>query len=118
MIQQAARSNYSEAQADIKLDYDKRAKSIEFQCGDLVLVRIMKGQRGVCAKFADKFMGPYEVMSQVSPVNYVLKSLDTNKTDVYHVNRLKMCSIPENPSWLAVYVCFKKKGKLGGVFQL
>ena len=66
-----------------------KSKDVEFVPGDLVLMRVLKNKKGQCAKFADRFSGPYEISSRISVVNYVVKSLQSGKVETVHVNRLK-----------------------------
>ena len=61
----------------------------EFTQSDLVLFRVMQLQKGQSAKFSDKFKGPYEDMSRVFEVNYVIKSVENSKFETVQANRLK-----------------------------
>ena len=45
---------------------------------------------GIDRKFANKFEGPFEILAQISAVNYVIKSVAKNKIDTVHVNRMKL----------------------------
>ena len=58
-----------------------------------MLLRIIKQKKGISPKFANKFAGPYKVMSQLSPVNYRIKDLSSNREDTVHSNRMKL--LPE-----------------------
>ena len=54
--------------------YDRNVRNVDIRPGDLVLLKVMKLLAGQCAKFTDKYIGPFEVMSQVSDVNFIIKS--------------------------------------------
>ena len=71
-IQEEVSKNNSEAQRKNKQRFDKKAKEKAFQPGDMVMLRIHRKKKGKRSKLADRFSGPWEVMAQVSVVNYVI----------------------------------------------
>ena len=54
------------------------------------MVRIHRKKKGKRAKLADRFSGPWEVMAQVSVVNYIIQDTDTKKQQTVHANNLKL----------------------------
>ena len=81
-----------EAKARMKKSYDKRATLISFKPGDMVLMRIPQLQ----AKLQDTWDGPFEVLSQVSPVTYVIAVPNRRKRKkTVHVNMLKHWTTPD-----------------------
>ena len=89
-FQDEVRRNNSEAQRKNKQRFDKKAKEKTFQPGDLVMVRIHRKKKGKRAKLADRFNGPWEVMAQVSVVNYIIEDTATKKQQTVHANNLKL----------------------------
>ena len=76
----------------MKKSYDKRATLISFKPGDMVLMRIPQLQ----AKLQDTWDGPFEVLSQVSPVTYVIAVPNRRKRKkTVHVNMLKHWTTPD-----------------------
>ena len=81
-----------EAKTRMKKSYDKRATLISFKPGDMVLMRIPQLQ----AKLQDTWDGPFEVLSQVSPVTYVIAVPNRRKRKkTVHVNMLKYWTTPD-----------------------
>lgn len=67
--------------------YDRNVKDIKFQIGDKVLLYDETVRRGRSKKLDASWIGPYEIITQDSPVNYtIMKNKKYYKT---HVNRLK-----------------------------
>ena len=76
----------------MKKSYDKRATLIYFKPSDMVLMRIPQLQ----AKLQDTWDGPFEVLSQVSPVTYVIAVPNRRKRKkTVHVNMLKHWTTPD-----------------------
>ena len=76
---------------------DKRRKPLEFQVGDLVLLKVSPwkgmvrfGKRG---KLNPRYIGPFEILTRIGPVAYKLKlPLELqNVHDTFHVSNLKKC---------------------------
>ncbi|KAL4564653.1 hypothetical protein LXL04_028721 [Taraxacum kok-saghyz] len=76
---------------------DKRRKPLEFQVGDLVLLKVSPwkgmirfGKRG---KLNPRYIGPFEILARIGPVAYKLKlPLELqNVHDTFHVSNLKKC---------------------------
>jgi hypothetical protein len=76
---------------------DKRRKPLEFQVGDLVLLKVSPwkgmirfGKRG---KLNPRYIGPFEILARIGPVAYKLKLPQElqNVHDTFHVSNLKKC---------------------------
>ncbi|GFV98141.1 retrovirus-related Pol polyprotein from transposon 412 [Trichonephila clavipes] len=68
-----------------KLWYDRRTVKRQFQLGELVLVIAPSRPN----KLSVQWVGPGEIVQQLSETNYVVKFPEKDKTHVYHVNMLK-----------------------------
>lgn len=92
---QIARLRTINSQAEQKRRYDSRHQSNRFNPGDLVWLWIPQRQVGLSEKLLYKYDGPYRVISQTSPVNYVIEALEVpvdhrhRYRDTVHVARLK-----------------------------
>lgn len=72
--------------SNAKTWYDKRAVSRSFTPGDKVLVLLPVPGKPLHAKYH----GPYTVLQQLGPVNYVIATPDRRKTKrVCHIHLLK-----------------------------
>lgn len=93
---QIARLRTINSQSEQKRRYDSRHQSTRFNPGDLVWLWIPQRQVGLSEKLLSKYDGPYRVISQTSPVNYVIEALEVpvdhrhRYRDTVHVSRLKM----------------------------
>ncbi|GFU95217.1 retrovirus-related Pol polyprotein from transposon 412 [Trichonephila clavipes] len=68
-----------------KLWYDRRTVKRQFQLGELVLVIAPFKPK----KLSVQWVGPREIVQQLSETNYVVKFPEKDKSHVYHVNMLK-----------------------------
>ncbi|GFU11046.1 hypothetical protein TNCV_2833881 [Trichonephila clavipes] len=68
-----------------ELWYDRRTVKRQFQLGELVLVIAPSRPN----KLSVQWVGPGEIVQQLSETNYVVKFPEKDKTHVYHVNMLK-----------------------------
>lgn len=80
---QNAREHLMESKLLNKVYYDKNTKVSEYKLGDKVLLTNEARE----TKLHQPFIGPFEVMAIVSPVN--LKIRIKNKDKVVHINRVK-----------------------------
>lgn len=82
-----AKENLVTTQIKMKIHFDKKSVKRNFQPGDSVLVLLpVKG-----SEMQAKFDGPYEIESQISETDYVVRTPDRRrKTRVCHVNMLKL----------------------------
>jgi hypothetical protein len=72
----------------------KRIQS--FHVGEYVMLYVPRTKRGISNKLCHKWKGPYSIVAQTSPVNYIIKNVENKKTDHVHVSRLKPCYRREN----------------------
>jgi hypothetical protein len=91
------KKNLEAAQARQKSYHDKRRKSLQFEVGDHVYLKVSptKGvQRfGIKGKLAPRYIGPYEIKEACGPVAYQLK-LPSHMSaihGVFHVSQLRKC---------------------------
>ena len=89
LVQEKARENNQKAQERSKKHFDKTAEVTNFRPGDLVLLKVKARIKGRTPKLEDKYFGPFEILAQISAVNYRIKKKDSNKEMTVHVNRMK-----------------------------
>ncbi|GJT77606.1 putative reverse transcriptase domain-containing protein [Tanacetum coccineum] len=76
---------------------DKRAKPLEFEVGDMVLLKVSpwKGTVGFgkCGKQSLRYIGPFKILARVGPVAYTLELPEELKGiySTFHVSNLKKC---------------------------
>ncbi|KAD4584529.1 hypothetical protein E3N88_22130 [Mikania micrantha] len=80
---------------------DKRRKSLEFQVGDRVMLKVSPW-KGVVrfakkGKLTPRYVGPFEIIERIGPVAYRLSLPDelSGVHDVFHVSNLKKCLADE-----------------------
>jgi hypothetical protein len=79
-------SRQAEAQVESKLWYDKKARAKEFKEGELVLVLLPQPGKPLNMKY----VGPYKVLKQTTPVDYLIEFPEGRKPyRVIHVNLIK-----------------------------
>ncbi|GFX93758.1 retrovirus-related Pol polyprotein from transposon 412 [Trichonephila clavipes] len=83
--QELAILHTEDAKQKQKLWYDRRTVKRQFQLGELVLVIAPSRPN----KLSVQWVGPGEIVQQLSETNYVVKFPEKDKTYVYHVNMLK-----------------------------
>nr|GEZ54502.1 reverse transcriptase domain-containing protein [Tanacetum cinerariifolium] len=85
--------------SDIKSYADRRSMSLEFEVGDMVLLKVSpwKGvvrfrKRG---KLSPRYIGPFKILARVGPVAYTLELLEELKGihSTFHVSNLKKCLV-------------------------
>ena len=81
-----AKANLIIAQARQKHYYDRSLKECSFEPNDVVLLKILKAQKG---KFAMRWNGPYVVIDKLSNLNYLIRHQDDTYPVVVHVNRMR-----------------------------
>lgn len=78
-----------------KLYYDRNTKVFNYKVGELVLVRNMTPKIGMPRSFLAKYLGPYRIKKIISDVSLEIQKLDSSKSFVVHVNRLKKYKVRE-----------------------
>jgi hypothetical protein len=61
----------------------------QWKRGEYVWLHIPKVDKGISKKLAHRWYGPYEFITQTSPVNYEIKLVGSTKTSIVHGIRLK-----------------------------
>lgn len=90
-----ARMNTEASQNARKSRYDESHRDVTFHPGDAVLLWTPVRQPGLSEKWLSRYIGPYTVLEQTSPVNYRVapNSAVTDRrcrgTEIVHVSRLK-----------------------------
>jgi hypothetical protein len=83
------------AQSRQKIYADQRRRPLEFEVGDLVMLKVspMKGVRrfGKRGKLAPRYIGPFRVLARIGAVSYRLQLPATlaDVHDVFHVSMLR-----------------------------
>ncbi|KAI3732574.1 hypothetical protein L1987_63780 [Smallanthus sonchifolius] len=96
------RDNLLVARSRQKSYADKRRKSLEFQVGDVVLLKVSpwKGvvRFGKKGKLAPRFVGPFKILERIGKVAYKLDLPEglSNVHPTFHVSNLKKCLADEN----------------------
>lgn len=73
-----------------KSSYDANRQDLKFVPGDLVLVYKPIRKKGLAEKLLHRWLGPYTVIRETTPVNYEVKlKAGRGKTDIVHVARMK-----------------------------
>ncbi|KAI3815619.1 hypothetical protein L1987_15296 [Smallanthus sonchifolius] len=96
------RDNIRVARSRQKSYADKRRKPLEFQVGDMVLLKVSpwKGvvRFGKKGKLAPRYVGPFKILERVGKVAYKLDfpSELNNVHPTFHVSNLKTCLADEN----------------------
>jgi transposase InsO family protein len=81
-----AKANLIVAQARQKHYYDRNLQECSFEPNDVVLLKILKAQKG---KFKMRWNGPYVVIEKLSNLNYLIRHQDDTYPVVVHVNRMR-----------------------------
>ncbi|KAI3797157.1 hypothetical protein L1987_32410 [Smallanthus sonchifolius] len=96
------RDNIRVARSRQKSYADKRRKPLEFQVGDLVLLKVSpwKGviRFGKKGKLAPRYVGPFKILERIGKVAYKLELPPelNNVHPTFHVSNLKKCLADEN----------------------
>ncbi|KAI3797465.1 hypothetical protein L1987_32722 [Smallanthus sonchifolius] len=96
------RDNIRVARSRQKSYADKRRKPLEFQVGDLVLLKVSpwKGviRFGKKGKLAPRYVGPFKILERIGKMAYKLELPPelNNVHPTFHVSNLKKCLADEN----------------------
>ncbi|KAI3773918.1 hypothetical protein L1987_48457 [Smallanthus sonchifolius] len=80
---------------------DKRCKPLEFQVGDMVLLKVSPWKGVICfgklGKLNPRYVGPFNIAKRIGPVAYHLDLPEglSDVHDVFHVSNLKKCLADE-----------------------
>ena len=83
------RENMIEVRQKNKRNYDKRAEDRQFEPGDAVYMYDTTIKQGDSSKLTSPWKPFYRIIEKTSPVNYRVKSQQTGKSKIIHVNMLK-----------------------------
>jgi len=81
-----AKDKIEEAKKKQKFYYDRNAKRVLYEIGDIVMLKEMAETPG---KFNMRWEGPYTVTEKKGNVNYKIVSYDGKKRMVVHADRMK-----------------------------
>ncbi|GKD04293.1 putative reverse transcriptase domain-containing protein [Tanacetum coccineum] len=76
---------------------DRRLKPLEFEVGDMVLLKVSPWKGAVCfgkrEKLSPRYIGPFKIVARVGPVAYTLELPEELKGihSTFHVSNLKKC---------------------------
>jgi hypothetical protein len=97
-----ARQHLGEAAQRRKREYDVRVKNREFKVGDRVWYYYPRRYKGRSPKWSKMYTGPYLIVREIPPCNFVLQKSSRSQSFVTHTDKLKMCMGETPKSWLAV----------------
>ncbi|GKG03248.1 hypothetical protein Tco_0310884, partial [Tanacetum coccineum] len=91
------KNNLLTARSHQKSYADRRTKSLEFEVGDMVLLKVSPWKDvvrfGKRRKLSPSYIGPFKILDRVSPVAYTLELPEELKGiySFFHVSNLKKC---------------------------
>ena len=87
------RSNLEKAHQINKKDYDSHHRDVQYSPNQQILLRthyLSDKDKGFAAKLAPKWIGPFYVQKQVTPVTYaIMEKLTSKKFQIHHVQNMK-----------------------------
>src|SRR6218665_1824826 len=90
--------NLGKATERRKRMYDMRVRPVRFETGDLVYCFSPRRYVGRSPKWDRHFTGPYRVVQQCGPVNYIVQRSARAKPFRIHVDKLRLCQSDANES--------------------
>ena len=81
-----------------KRQYDLRTRPQEYPVGSWVWVYVPRRKGGRYQKWRSLYQGPFYVVKQLGPVNYLVRRNDRARPWVVHVDKLKQCYGAPDPS--------------------
>ncbi|CAF1009602.1 unnamed protein product [Brachionus calyciflorus] len=96
----------SKIKDNIKKSHEKQKKqcdlnvkdSVKFAVGDYVLLVNLRQRPGQVRSFEQKFIGPFTILERIGEVNYKIKDVSSDKTQVVHYNRMRQYKVREKNS--------------------
>src|SRR6218665_615981 len=85
------RQNLEKAAERRKRMYDMRVRPVRFKTGDLLYCFSPRRYVGRSPKWDRHFTGPYRVVQQCGPVNYIVQRSARAKPFRIHVDKLRLC---------------------------
>jgi hypothetical protein len=79
-----------------KETYDTKVNETTFRCGDWVWYYYPRRRNGRSAKWSSFYIGPFEVVKEIPPCNYVLQKSQRAKPFVVHGDKLKLCYVRQS----------------------
>ena len=78
-----------------KIRVDRKVRACNMDIGDFVWLIDPTTKKGVSKKFKKRWIGPYQILSKPSAVNYEIKPIKSKgKKLTVHQSRLKRCYLP------------------------
>ncbi|XP_076044797.1 uncharacterized protein LOC143027398 [Oratosquilla oratoria] len=85
-VRLVSKAHFSQFQKKSKLEYDRTSKVRTFKVGDMVLAFLPPSTNS----FHKKFFGPYKILEQQGPLNYIIETPDRGKKQqLVHINLIK-----------------------------
>ena len=104
MIRQDVRKNVMQAYIKFKAYYDKKANASKLTEADYVYILQPKADhQGSKIPFTEfRWIGPYVVEKALPNNKYLVRNIDTNKTQVLHRMRMRQFTPRQPPADIAV----------------
>ena len=83
-----------------KQSYDTRVRAESFKVGEWVWYHYPRRYQQKSPKWQKNFIGPYLIVREIPPVNFVLQRSRTCKPFVVHTDKIKRCFGDTPESWL------------------
>ncbi len=90
-VRAEVRENLLKAQQNYGAQYNAKRIERDYPINSKIMIADTMPKPGMSRKLSPKFMGPYRVIKQISPLNYIVASVNKPhlKSFVVHVNRMK-----------------------------
>ena len=96
-----ARLHLGQAAERRKREYDFRVKHRDFHVDQWVWYLYPRRYKGRLPKWSRQYTGPYLVVREIPPCNFVIQRSQRSKTMVVHADKLKACFGDTPKSWLS-----------------
>ena len=94
------RQHLGKAANQRKERYDVRVRQKQFHQGQWVYYFKPRRYQGKSPKWLNMYTGPYLIVKEIPPHNYVIQLSKKSAPQVVHGNKLKICLSPTGESWL------------------